>query len=730
VRFDSRADAGGWSLNADVTGADLERAIDRAHVGQLAARLELNARELALAFDPVSTMNVRVPGASGPRSASLGGRLVVVNSVDPTVRFENVTMRSDTSTLAAQVEWNGELNDAATRARTLVLTVANLDRALLLDGWTMLAPEAAAPALFADVNQGVVLDGTLMLMPQRDADGIRVINWQRSSGTLKLAGLVSSREDLPRLSAARGTLEFSRGHTKLLLDGGEVDQLAVTSARLDWPRTGAPRLHAALQGELASPMLRRVLKAQGLDRLTGTVALEADARGENEIRQPDLWRVSARLTDASMPVGGDLPAVEKLSGTVRYSAGQLRALALEGHWLGGPIEIESRRTVPGNSSFAISGVADAGPLLRLLGKTEAANHISGELAWSGTAQRLDDDRHADAWKLSLATTLAGVESRLPAPFDKPSARTLAVNAQLRVDSSGVREFDVDAGRDMTLRGSVENGMTLARFDVHGLTGELRRTGNSSEPHLQIERLDMQRSPPVLAAAAAMLPTNGELALRIDDMRYADRSLGAVQGMLTRQENGVGFSLESLQTAQHQLTAHGQCVSGDARCRLEFTADTEHLAALLRGVELPAEWPIETLHAAGELSWPADSQGELIRELAGQFELETQGSDSTHQLAANATLADGQITLSNVQGTGPEADQMFRGTGRVALLAREYDLTVDYERVSLAASAVPSQARARVARAWTALRGSVARRGWTEVPEAKRVQWHGSWDSEH
>ncbi len=71
--------------------------------------------------------------------------------------------------------------------------------------------------------------------------------------------------------------------------------------------------------------------------------------------------------------------------------------------------------------------------------------------------------------------------------------------------------------------------------------------------------------------------------------------------------------------------------------------------------------------------------------------------------------------------------MFRGTGRVALLAREYDLTVDYERVSLAASAVPTPARARVARAWTALRGSVARRGWTEAPEARRVQWHGTWE---
>jgi len=725
VRFDSRPDAEGWSFNAQVAGADLERSLDQARVAHLSAQLQLRAGELALTFDPANTLSLRVPGTPEPRELNLSGRVVALESADPTVQFESFTMSSEAGTLAANGEWNGALNDAAARAKTLVLTVTNLDRALLLDGWTMLARESASPALLSDIEQGVILDGSLTLLARRNADGNREINWQRSSGKLSLAGLVSSGKDQPQLSAGRGTLEFSRGHTNLLLDGGEVDQLAVTSARLDWPRTGAPRLHAALQGELTSPLLRRALKAQGLDRLTGTVALEADARGEKEIREPDLWRISARLTDASMPLGGGLPPVEKVSGTVRYASGQLRGLALEGSWLGGPVEIESRRPAPGNTSYAINGVADAAPLLRLLGKAEAANRINGELAWTGTLQRLDE-----AWKISLASTLAGVESRLPAPFDKPGARALPVNAQLRVDATGIREFEVVAGRDVTLRGAIDNGITTARFEVQGVTGDLRRAGNSSEPHLQIERLDMRRSPTVLAAAAAMLPTNGELAVGIDDLRYGERSLGAVQATMSRQEDRVGFSLESVQTAPHQLTAKGQCVSGEPRCGLEFTADTGHLAALLRGVDLPAEWPTETLHAAGELSWPADPQGELVRELAGRFDLEAEGSDSSHQLVASATLAEGQIALANVQGTGPEADQVFRGSGRIALLAREYDLTVDYERVSMAASAVPSQARARVARAWTALRGSAARRGWTEAPEARRVQWHGTWDAEN
>ena len=52
------------------------------------------------------------------------------------------------------------------------------------------------------------------------------------------------------------------------------------NARIDWPRRGAPRLHAALDGRLDAALLREVLVAQGLERLSGMVALEADARGE------------------------------------------------------------------------------------------------------------------------------------------------------------------------------------------------------------------------------------------------------------------------------------------------------------------------------------------------------------------------------------------------------------------------------------------------------------------
>jgi hypothetical protein len=215
-------------------------------------------------------------------------------------------------------------------------------------------------------------------------------------------------------------------------------------------------------------------------------------------------------------------------------------------------------------------------------------------------------------------------------------------------------------------------------------------------------------------------------VNVAELRHANRGLGALQASLARHANAIEFSLESADGSPHRLDATGRCAA-DERCTLEFTVDTRELPTLLGDAKLPAEWPTQSLRASGNLAWRGDGDIDLVRALSGKFDLETQGADSSHQLMASAVLADGQIELQNVHGSGPEADQVFRGSGRVGLAARTYDLTVDYEQVSLAASAVPTPARVRLSQAWSSLRGSVARRGWTETVPAKRVQWHGSWD---
>jgi hypothetical protein len=718
VEFDSgarRAAADAWQLSARISQAELTRSSDHATLGPLTARLRREAGGLTLDFDATTPANLRLSAEQEPRALTIEGTLAALPH-DGAWRFGNFSIAHHESRLGAEGEWRPGAGDAA----PLRVALVKVDHALLRELWAAVARDPAIPAPWSQLEQGAIAEGTAELLPSEDG----TVNWQRSRGTLVLADLATNGQDAPRLAAAGGKLAFARGGTQLTLDSGNVEDLAISAARLDWPRSGPPRLHALLQGRMDSKMIRGVLDAQGLERLHGAVAFEADARGERELRQPQLWRVTARVSGASVVLAEGLPPLEQLTGTIRYSAQQVRGLALRGSWLGGPVEIESRRaTVRGMPTLAVSGLADAEPLLGLLGGADAASQVGGQFAWNGTAQPANEP---GAWQVSLSSTLAGVESRLPQPFDKSRARNLPVSAQLRIGADGIHEFSID-GRGLEVRGEVRGGTTTARFEVQGLSGELKRgSRRGADPQVRIAVLDIARMPALLAATGALLPANGEMRLDATDVRSSGRTLGSMQASVARQDEGIDFSIDTPATALHQLSARGRC-DGAGLCQASFSADTAQLAALLRDVHLPAEWPATSLRAAGTLDWPSGSMD--VNALAGSFEISTLGMNAEHQMTARGTLAGGQILLADLQGTGPEPDEVFRGTGRIGLEARDYDVTVDYERVALAATAVPSTSRARFARAWNAVRGSAARHGLaaTANPETRRVQWHGSWD---
>ena len=349
-------------------------------------------------------------------------------------------------------------------------------------------------------------------------------------------------------------------------------------------------------------MLREVLDAQGLDDLTGVVALEAEARGERELRDPRAWRVAARVSDATMPLGAGLPQVEKLAGTIRYSAGQLRGLALEGSWLGGPVEIESRRSgARGGLTFAVNGVADAAPLLRLLGQADAAQRVNGQFAWTGSAQRGTDDGSGSC---RSNTSLGGLESRLPEPFDKVRARAMPVKAELGIAREGVHDFLVD-GRAFEIRGQVLAGVTTAHFDVQGVSGELRRSSNDGdESELRLEAAAARARAAGAGRGGGIAAGQGPgSAVTVGEARYATRSLGALEATISRDADGVAFSLESADSSIHAYPSRANAPAGD-RCRADFTAATTHLAALLRDVRLPAEWPTQRCMPRARSSGPS------------------------------------------------------------------------------------------------------------------------------
>ena len=710
-----------WTFSANLAGTQITRAADRASLAELDAKLRLDTRGMTLEFEPGQAAVMKADPAAEPRSIEVAGTLSYLNDSEaPSWKLDEFALSSGESTLLARGEWSAQ------SAKPLTLEFAHVDRELLRDAWMFFNGAAEPPQVLADVGSGKLAQAKLQLMPLRE-DGAQ-IDWRRSSGEIVLADVNLAGENTPGVTGLGGTLKFARGNSTLRVDAGSVEELEIKAARLDWPRGGVPRMHATLAGELTSPVLRRALQAQGLERLRGKVTLEAEVRGDRELRTPDAWRIAARLGDGEMMLAEGVPAIENLSGTLRYAEGQVRALALEGAWLGGPIEITSRRAnARAAPSLALNGSADAARLLGLLGRGAATDRVSGQLAWSGVAQR---SNQGDAWQVSLNSNLAGVESRLPEPFAKPRARQVAVNAALRLEGSAIREFEIEGGRSK-ISGQVRPEALDARFEFAGVSGELRRPGaEGATPTVEIDRLPLAQAPALLALSGAVLPTSGALAITIAELRHADQGLGTLDAHVARGERGVDFSFESRAQSPHMISIQGACAEPPTGpCDAEFSVATSKLASLIEA-KLPTEWPMQSLRASGRISWPGEIRGEPARTLRGQFELETRGDDPNHQLFANASFDDGDIRLTNVQGAGPVADQLFHGEGRVGLVARDYDVTFEYEEVSLAASAaMPTPARARLSRAWSVLRGSVARQGWAEPPETRRVQWHGYWDSE-
>ena len=388
LRF-ARCNAGGWSLDAELAGAELERAADHARIGH-SPRTCTPRGELRADLRSGEHLTLRDSGGAGAARVESrrppGGAEV---DATRTVRFEDFTCAATparsrrrangmASSMTPRPGQDARAHRRESRSRAAARRLGAARR-------TMSSRPRCSPTSQQGVSSKASSTWCRCAMPTATA-----VNWQRSSGTLKVAGLAMSGEDLPRLAAGRGTVEFARGSTKLLLDGGELDQLAVTSARLDWPRTArrgcTPRCRAisprrccaARSGAGARASQRPVARRGGCawrKRDCASRICGASARGSPTRRCPsvaDCRRSKNSRAPCVMPADSCAVSRSREAGSAARS--------------------KSNRAAPARAailSFAISGVADAAPLLRLLGRAKPRAASTAQLAWTGTAQRLD-----------------------------------------------------------------------------------------------------------------------------------------------------------------------------------------------------------------------------------------------------------------------------------------------------------------------------------------------------
>ncbi|MFP4682457.1 MAG: YhdP family protein [Ectothiorhodospira sp.] len=289
---------------------------------------------------------------------------------------------------------------------------------------------------------GMVLRGALRDFPFRDGEGVFRLGARVEGGQL------SYRPGWPVIEDLSAQLDFDGAGMTLEATGGGIAGVGIQQARAEIPNLEAPHLQvrgrargglgdylgfvrasplAAGAGDWLDPV--RAESGEGALELALEVPLEGDGR----------TRISGGLSvrEGRFVHGGRGWTLDTVDGTLSFTRETLMARGITARLEGVPLTLDARRSPVEGLTVEARG---ARPVDALLAPAPAAlrQRLGGTIAWHA---RLRAPVEGEGLRLELDSDLRGLESRLPAPLDKPAgvARPLGI----RVDLSGE---DVDQVR--------------------------------------------------------------------------------------------------------------------------------------------------------------------------------------------------------------------------------------------------------------------------------------------
>ena len=398
-----------------------------------------------------------IPGADGLSGEIHGdrgsGRLTLTGkraTVNAPALFPDGPVRLDT--LDAAIEWAGGNDRLAVDVRRL--RIVNDDLAAEANGnWRATAEgpghidltarieraraDAAAryvPASLPDTrswlahalkagrasNGRLTLKGDLAKFPFRDpASGVFEVRAQVAGGTLDFA------EGWPAITNIDAELLFTGPTMRITAKGGRIFGTSIRQAVAEIADLEATTV-LTVRGQVAGPTgdFLRYIEASPvggmIDHATRELAAEGNGLLDLDLYLPlydmDASRVagSYRFDDNRAFVDPALPWLTNLRGTLRFTHHDVSARGLTAQLIGTPIAADLRSSEAG-VQLALKGEISAEALRRELAMP-VFDHLSGSARWSGTLLAT-----RTGTQMSLASDLAGLASRLPAPFAKLAA---------------------------------------------------------------------------------------------------------------------------------------------------------------------------------------------------------------------------------------------------------------------------------------------------------------------
>jgi len=236
----------------------------------------------------------------------------------------------------------------------------------------------------------------------------------------------------PGIDNISGDLLFEGRRMLIRAKSGSIYGVAVSGVSAEIADLEAPEEIIAIAGRAAGPtadFLRFIETSpvsEQIDRFTEGMRATGSGTLALKITMP-LRQVANTLIEGDyqflrngLTVDPDLPPLTEVNGRLQFTGGSVSMKEARAQLLGSPLVINA--ATRGDGAVAINAQGSLS-IANLRKETDhrLLDHLSGSAAWNGTV--LVKNRNAD---VKLESSLQGIASSLPEPFNKTSTETLSL----------------------------------------------------------------------------------------------------------------------------------------------------------------------------------------------------------------------------------------------------------------------------------------------------------------
>jgi len=429
------------------------------------------------------------------------------------------------------------------------------------------------------------LQGDLKHFPFTDGSGLFEIKGPFQDAILDYA------PGWPRLEQVNGDLEFVGARMVIHGKQAKLWNVTLSDIKAEIANLGAkPAAALEITGKASGPTadFLRFIEASPVGGSIEHVTEEMVASGNGELQlhlAMPLQHIADsqvdgryRFVDNGLVFDADMPPLAEINGDLRFSRDLLEAKKIRAMLFGAPTLIDVG-TVDGRAAIKASGsISVAG--LRQHYSAPWLDYLSGSTAWNGAIRV-----KKRAAEVRIESTLQGISSSLPAPFNKPGLDTLPL------------VFERKPAPDTTSRRAATDKPGVERDQVTASLGNVARVQ-------VLRRHDSGKA----------VVERGIVAIGRSDARLPDKGM-----LLTVQGGRIDADF------WRGMTGGGGDAAGDSSPLTQFEAQAEELvaggqtlhAARLTGNRDGGRWKVEikSREAAGNLEWDGEGAGRISGHLA-------------------------------------------------------------------------------------------------------------------